>query len=268
MVTLTTPQKTSVRITAMSPDSRAADVDAFIATCERLGGFSERVSAEWADGYLTALSAGPRAIDIDEWLPVMCGDAFERCFADPGDAAAARAALAARARTLMRELDPERLLDEPDVIHLSPLIVTWTDADRQRAVAEGLVPESEAHHLVSGAVWAEGFVEATRDFMLDWSCEASTLDRIVFEELLSMVAVLAWSDESERMRAHVDAYYRGEMPTRDALIDEACGAVQDLRVWWLDHGHKPATVHAAPKPGRNEPCHCGSGKKYKKCHGA
>ncbi len=22
------------------------------------------------------------------------------------------------------------------------------------------------------------------------------------------------------------------------------------------------------KPGRNEPCHCGSGKKYKKCHEA
>jgi preprotein translocase subunit SecA len=28
------------------------------------------------------------------------------------------------------------------------------------------------------------------------------------------------------------------------------------------------TVVAAPKIGRNEPCHCGSGKKYKKCHGA
>jgi preprotein translocase subunit SecA len=24
---------------------------------------------------------------------------------------------------------------------------------------------------------------------------------------------------------------------------------------------------AAPKLGRNEPCHCGSGKKYKQCHG-
>jgi preprotein translocase subunit SecA len=23
-----------------------------------------------------------------------------------------------------------------------------------------------------------------------------------------------------------------------------------------------------PKIGRNDPCHCGSGKKYKKCHGA
>jgi preprotein translocase subunit SecA len=27
-------------------------------------------------------------------------------------------------------------------------------------------------------------------------------------------------------------------------------------------------THAAPGPGRNDPCPCGSGKKYKKCHGA
>src|SRR5690606_11971248 len=30
----------------------------------------------------------------------------------------------------------------------------------------------------------------------------------------------------------------------------------------------PAVVTAPPKAGRNEPCPCGSGKKYKKCHGA
>ncbi|MDR0233199.1 MAG: SEC-C domain-containing protein, partial [Zoogloeaceae bacterium] len=29
----------------------------------------------------------------------------------------------------------------------------------------------------------------------------------------------------------------------------------------------PQPYHAAPKPGRNEPCPCGSGKKYKHCHG-
>jgi uncharacterized protein YecA (UPF0149 family) len=28
------------------------------------------------------------------------------------------------------------------------------------------------------------------------------------------------------------------------------------------------TVVAGPKVGRNDPCHCGSGKKFKKCHGA
>ena len=31
---------------------------------------------------------------------------------------------------------------------------------------------------------------------------------------------------------------------------------------------KPKTiVNAEPKIGRNDPCYCGSGKKYKKCHG-
>jgi preprotein translocase subunit SecA len=27
-------------------------------------------------------------------------------------------------------------------------------------------------------------------------------------------------------------------------------------------------VRVGPKTGRNEPCPCGSGKKYKACHGA
>jgi uncharacterized protein YecA (UPF0149 family) len=27
-------------------------------------------------------------------------------------------------------------------------------------------------------------------------------------------------------------------------------------------------VHDEPRPGRNDPCPCGSGKKFKKCHGA
>jgi hypothetical protein len=28
------------------------------------------------------------------------------------------------------------------------------------------------------------------------------------------------------------------------------------------------TRHVDAEPGRNDPCYCGSGKKYKKCHGA
>jgi SEC-C motif-containing protein len=30
----------------------------------------------------------------------------------------------------------------------------------------------------------------------------------------------------------------------------------------------PTVRHETPRPGRNDPCPCGSGKKYKKCHGA
>ncbi len=43
-----------------------------------------------------------------------------------------------------------------------------------------------------------------------------------------------------------------------------------------DHGHDHAHTHEAqapyrrevPKVGRNDPCYCGSGQKFKKCHGA
>ena len=31
--------------------------------------------------------------------------------------------------------------------------------------------------------------------------------------------------------------------------------------------HPTAPIHVGPKVGRNDPCPCGSGKKYKNCHG-
>ena len=40
--------------------------------------------------------------------------------------------------------------------------------------------------------------------------------------------------------------------------------------WYFEDGkpppNKPVRLEG-PKIGRNDPCHCGSGKKYKKCHG-
>ncbi|WP_082053831.1 YchJ family protein [Methyloterricola oryzae] len=38
--------------------------------------------------------------------------------------------------------------------------------------------------------------------------------------------------------------------------------------WYYRDGHVQAVLSSPPRPGRNEPCHCGSGKKYKKCCGA
>lgn len=35
----------------------------------------------------------------------------------------------------------------------------------------------------------------------------------------------------------------------------------------VEHKIAPAPVREGPKVGRNDPCHCGSGKKYKHCHG-
>ena len=35
-----------------------------------------------------------------------------------------------------------------------------------------------------------------------------------------------------------------------------------------DEMKNPTVRYETPKPGRNDPCPCGSGKKYKKCHGS
>jgi uncharacterized protein len=44
--------------------------------------------------------------------------------------------------------------------------------------------------------------------------------------------------------------------------------VYDLRELWRTLGPRVDTVRKEAEPGRNDECPCGSGKKYKKCHGA
>lgn len=45
--------------------------------------------------------------------------------------------------------------------------------------------------------------------------------------------------------------------------EQAASVLRDTQV--ANPAAEPARVQAAP--GRNEPCPCGSGKKYKRCHG-
>ncbi len=49
--------------------------------------------------------------------------------------------------------------------------------------------------------------------------------------------------------------------------DHDHGAEEFLDPNALLHGKQPV-FRTEPKVGRNDPCPCGSGKKYKKCHGA
>ena len=92
----------------------SAELEAFDAACERLAGFDPAISFEWVDGFLAALAAGPRLPPPEDWLPAMCGDAFERAYADPEDHARGLQALQARLKVLCDQLDPEALLDAPD----------------------------------------------------------------------------------------------------------------------------------------------------------
>jgi preprotein translocase subunit SecA len=59
---------------------------------------------------------------------------------------------------------------------------------------------------------------------------------------------------------------RDNRPKQDMSRLQASRMEAAMNAGAADKG-KPAPMQAAPKVGRNDPCPCGSGKKYKNCHG-
>jgi yecA family protein len=121
--------------------------------------------------------------------------------------------------------------------------------------------------------------------------------------LINAVAGAACDIASERLRApvlgwfadqlidprHMDlAWFEQEMATpperrRQELRSRGRSYLRDPKTeigWWAAYTEEPmrrtqadappatTIVRDAPKVGRNDPCPCGSGRKYKKCHGA
>ena len=64
--------------------------------------------------------------------------------------------------------------------------------------------------------------------------------------------------------AHVDPYMRA---MADMLRQQQPAAGVMEWVKGRDAAREEARAAAAPLPGRNDPCPCGSGRKYKRCHG-
>jgi len=114
------------------------------------------------------------------------------------------------------------------------------------------------------APWVAGFEHATACFPdlleLDDDEIRAALDRI-FRHL---------PPETDDERAQRGALDR-ESPVGDldAAIDELVADVVDIEARTRDLRYEVETVRrAGPKVGRNDPCPCGSGRKFKHCHGA
>jgi preprotein translocase subunit SecA len=60
------------------------------------------------------------------------------------------------------------------------------------------------------------------------------------------------------------------MTRRGLTVSAPAKTSDDLRAGEGEDESKAAatSIESGEKLGRNDPCYCGSGKKYKKCHGA
>ncbi|HKW84864.1 MAG TPA: UPF0149 family protein [Burkholderiaceae bacterium] len=123
----------------------------------------------------------------------------------------------------------------------------------------GLSPVSQA--LMP---WVAGFQHAC----LSFPDLAEMPDDAVMAALARLYRHLpAETDEEREVVATLDREH--PLPTLDAAMEDLVVTVADLHDLTRDLRYRVDTVkRETPKVGRNDPCPCGSGKKFKQCHGA
>ena len=118
-------------------------------------------------------------------------------------------------------------------------------------------------------VWALGFMFAVEYWPEEW---AAPRDKDATKWLDGGLQAVVAMTEDDTAKPEVSPLSEDGAPStsiaRLNAFGEAIWAVYDLRELWKTIGPRVETVRAVATPGRNDLCHCGSGKKYKKCHGA
>ncbi|MCJ0766049.1 YecA family protein [Variovorax terrae] len=240
--------------------------------------YDETPQWEFCEGFMAALICCRRPIPVDEYLGVLlaigddaAGEAGEAgdsgSFADAAQAARFQALWAQRWSEVAAALDtPIESLDDdsayaPEVMDVRGAIASLPPEERAEVEGEDLPAFAQ--------VWALGFMFAVENWPEEW---AAPRDRDAAKWLnASLEALVALTEDDEDEPTLSALSEDGPPSVSEARLDAyaaALWAVYDLRELWRSIGPRVETVRRAAEPGRNDPCPCGSGKKYKKCHGA
>ena len=187
------------------------------------------------DGYFTAIVSGPEIIPPSVWLPELDGD---------------------HASTWQSEEQFQQVFTL--LIRHMNSISQWLMTD-----AAGFHPlftqhEDDGEIVTSVDEWCEGYLRGIRLNPHQWNLDddemKSALSSILIfgSELGNPLRESASDDEIEHLQHKI-------IP-----------AVTSIYQYWLRRrGEEPSASatfrYEGPRPGRNDPCPCGSGRKYKKC---
>ncbi len=234
---------------------------------------------EFCDGFLTALVCTRRPIPAAEYLPMLLGDgaALDVAECEPLPLLPAFQDAAQQARFLelwqRRWNEVEHQLDQP-VETLEDERTFQPEAMDMRGAILSL-PEEERAEMDGqevpsfGQVWALGFMFAVENWPEEWAAPRDKEAAQWLDDALDSIVALTEDDTGQ---PEVCMYAEDGPPsTSQARVEtfgEAIWAVYDLRQIWKSLGPRVESIRKPPEPGRNDPCWCGSGKKFKKCHGA
>ncbi len=138
---------------------------------------------------------------------------------------------------------------------------------RGEGVEPLLYPVDEESEELDYETWCQGYVEGMDLSETAW--EEAAPDEEELDDLLMSVLVLSGAlEEDEDLRAELGLNAREEAKLMRTCAERLPDVVQEIYDYWAAVRLKPETItREGPRIGRNDPCPCGSGKKYKQCHG-
>jgi len=253
----------------------------------------EPLDASMLDGYLAGVLVQPRLIPIEEWLPPIF-DYEGRPLPDDVDPA-----WLARIRALVERRFASLNHSMLEQGWFYPVVLDLDAEDVEADPEEGAeAAQGQAHEQAQER--AEDAVEAAADVAAAEGVDPDAVplpDDPITQALLPWVggfeyAAVTFPDLHEQADDNVNALlarlYRhlpAETPEEKEIVElldrehplkNIDEAIEDLILTVVDlqeateqqRYHVEQVRRDAPKLGRNDPCHCGSGKKFKNCHGA
>jgi len=198
------------------------------------------ISMEWIDGLFCALNVGPSA-PPSEYMPVIW---------DPRDGA-------------VPEAGPNYDSQEQAEYVIGLLNRHWNTIARRLDAAFPHEPTLERwKDELDARYWAAGFLRGVAMRAKVWGTRKDSEFVSIF---LHSIFVLGM-DKEKFKQSDID------LEMRDKIVDAL--PINLVRMHHLWHGRSdpfpppPLTHYEGRKIGRNEPCPCGSGKKFKRCCGS
>jgi len=185
-------------------------------------------------GLFFAVASSPDLVVASQWMPEALGES--PAFADPGHA--------------------ERVLG---------LVMRFYNQCVAAAASDSfeLILYRTETEEVDYAAWCGGYLTGVDLAETDWY-DAGDPDEV--GELLFPLLVLADALPEEEKRSIKPAEWRRLVQSCEESLGDTLARIHSS---WMVLRTPPSTVRRdAPKTGRNDPCPCGSGRKWKQCCGA
>jgi uncharacterized protein len=128
-------------------------------------------------------------------------------------------------------------------------------------------PDDNPREYIDGEMWAHGFMQGVALRRQDWQALFDDAQGREWLRPLHLLGAEVVTPDEEELTHGPDQ--------REELAKQIPASVAAIYRYWMPYRkavHERALVttiqRAEPKIGRNDPCPCGSGKKFKKCCGA